>query len=169
MATLPKRMRLLVNEKAIRSAVIAAYMAEAGYKHAVIFSCGNAATALRVAGVSVTEIGPEGELEARRWWSLAQIRFTWPQWFDATSGHLPAPLMAEIAKRLAAAIGALDRDTVYEVETGSGETIACLRMAYPHITFEPVYNVSRGSQYDAAAPLNWIAAGGTAQGDYDGK
>lgn len=48
-------------------------------------------------------------------------------------------------------------DKLYYVPTGSGETIICLSLAFPHIEFVAVYNFSEGSAYDEQAPLNeWV-------------
>jgi hypothetical protein len=49
----------------------------------------------------------------------------------------------------------------YQVPTGSGETIVCLRQAFPESLFLPVYNISAGTQYNPQAPLNKQVLEGT--------
>jgi len=137
--------------KKIRAQVIAEYIALAGYRGAVCFGCGNGAAAIRETGVYVLDISERGELEARKWWTPAEIHKCWPDLFDATSGHLPAFLMMEIGRAFRAHLGEIDGG---EVPTGSGETITCLRWAYPDKKFSPVYNLDRATQYDEQSPLN---------------
>ena len=146
----------LKERKIIRAKVIADYMQAAKYSAAVVFTCGNAADALRNAGVDVIEISERGDLRPGKWWRPEEIRRAWPHLFDATSGHLPAPLMVRIAKSIKEHLGILELGT-YIVPTGSGETIICLRMAYPDIEFTPIYNMHNGTRYELEAPLNyWV-------------
>lgn len=149
--TLPKR-------KAIRARVIARYVYAAGYPGVVCFSCGNAARALREAGLWVVEVGPCGELRPGKWWTPAEIHKVWPGLLDATSGHLPIPLMIEVARALQQELGDLGGGK-YRVPTGSGETITCLRWAYPAAIFEPMYGLGAGTERNPEAPLNEIVAG----------
>lgn len=145
--------------KDIRSRVIRGYMEEAGYKEAVCFTCGHAADALRSIGVRVFEIGAEGVLTPNRWFTPATIHRIWPALFDATCGHLPVPLMAEIARSFQLYLGDLP-DHHYIIPTGSGETITCLRWAYPDRVFKPLYNQDKSTEYHSAAPLSWMVNGG---------
>lgn len=142
-------------EKRIRAAVIREYMERNGIATAVCFSCGNASRALRDAGVRVLDISPSGDLEARRWFTQEEIRRYWPASFDATSGHLPADLMLEIAARLRQRYE--DEFTpghAYNIETGSGETVLCLAVAFPECVFIPVYNdLCPATQREPGAPL----------------
>ena len=147
-------MLILPNRKIIRAKVIKGYVVAAGYDGVVVFSCGNAARALKDEGLFVVEVSPGGELSAGKWWQPAEIRRVWPDLFDATSGHLPMPLMIDIAKALKGDIGSLSGS--YSVPTGSGETITCLRWAYPDVSFTPVYNIGEGTKYENEAPLNYI-------------
>lgn len=152
-----KRITLRVPAKQIRASIISAHVRQSGLRGAVVFTCGNAATALRRYGCFdyVLEIGPRGTLNPLRWHTPAEINKAWPDLFDATSGHLPLPLMVEIAYGLQAYIGALDPAIDYLVPTGSGETIICLRLAYPEIKFIAVYDSSRPeTTQDQQAPLN---------------
>lgn len=150
-------MLIFPQRKQLRAPLIAEYAKTAKYPGVVAFSCGNAAQALRDCGVDVLEIGPRGKITPAEWWTPACIHATWPHLFDATSGHLPLPLLWQIAQCFRDFLGPLAGD--YIVPTGSGETITALRMAYPLVNFRPVYNVGSGTQYDAANPLNLLALG----------
>ena len=149
-----KRSSLHFPHKQIRSHVIGDYVRAAGYRGVVVFSCGNSAAALREQGLEVLEIGPRGDLQTNKWWTPAGIHRTWPDLFDATSGHLPAPLMGDIAKAFRAHLGELP-GACYVVPSGSGETICCLRLAYPLLDFEASYDDSKPeTQRHPNAPLN---------------
>jgi hypothetical protein len=141
--------------KQIRSRVIKDYVDAAGYRGVVVFSCGNSAAALREQGLEVVEIGPSGELKTGKWWTQAEIHRAWPDLFDATSGHLSVPLMCDIAKAFKAHLGGLPVAERYTVPTGSGETICCLRVAYPLLDFVPTYdNGKPETEWHPDAPLN---------------
>jgi hypothetical protein len=147
--------------KKLRARVIADYVQEAGYRGVVVFTCGNAAAALREQGLEVVEIGPRGGLHAGKWWTQAEIHRSWPDLFDATSGHLSVPLMGDIAKAFRAHLGELPPGR-YEVPSGSGETITCLRIAYPLLDFDAAYDNSKPeTTLDPDAPLNAIVVGET--------
>ncbi|MGR0187239.1 hypothetical protein [Azospirillum aestuarii] len=148
MLTIPQRKRL-------RALVIAQHVRAAGLPGVVCFSCGNASAALKEAGLYTVEIAPGGDLSAGRWWTAPEIAKAWPHLLDATSGHLPVPLMAAVASALRAELGDLPADT-YEVPTGSGETLVCLSMAYPASRFRPVYGVGKGTAFEPFAPLNGL-------------
>lgn len=142
--------------KKIRAQVIADFVAAAGYRGVVVFSCGNAAKALRDTGLDVIEAGPRGDIKPSKWWSPAEIHREWPDRFDATSGHLPIPLMVEIAKSFRAYLGELAAQK-YTVPTGSGETAVCLKIAYPLIDFRPLDDSSKPeTTCDPQAPLNLV-------------
>lgn len=143
--------------KALRAQVIADFAVQARVPQVVAFSCGNATAALRTAlqgrNVGLLDLSPGGDLAPTRWWTAAEIRRAFPAALDATSGHLPAPLMQQIAVRFNAHLGALGPGP-YNVPTGSGETILCLRWAYPHLTFVAVHSLdNRATHVDPAAPL----------------
>ena len=153
------RHTLIFPAKQLRARVIAGYMRQAGYTQAVVFTCGNAATALRKHCVDVLEIGPQGTLAPRRWWTPADIRKTWPTLFDATSGHLPTPLMVYIAYEFKQQLGVLRSHITYVVPSGSGETVICLKIAYPNIKFVAQYDASKESTlYNPEVPLNKLVA-----------
>lgn len=143
--------------KAIRAQAIKKYMEQAGYTRAVCFSCGNAARELEAAGVDVLHIGEHGELAPRKWFSQAEIARDFAGYFDATSGNLPAELMGDIARRYREHLQDTLDDTVY-VPTGSGETLVCLKMAYPDKHFVAVYNMDEATAYSEEAPLNELVA-----------
>lgn len=143
--------------KAIRARIIVDYATTAGYEGIVCFSCGNASAALRTASMGllpVLDVSPAGDLEPRRWWTPAEIARTWPRWFDGTSGHLPAHLIADIGAALRAHLGHLDPHTTYLVPTGSGETITALSVAYPGHTFAALYGTEPATRRELRAPMN---------------
>lgn len=144
---------LRVPAKRIRARVIARWCKRAGVAGVVAFSCGNATRELRRAGLYVVEVAPRGALRAGRWWGADEIRRAWPHLLDATSGHLPAPLMLEIATALRRHLGRLGAGP-YLVPTGSGETIVCLAMAYPRTRFVAAYDDrDPATRYEPRAPL----------------
>ena len=156
--------------KDYRAEVIDEYVQDSGYAGVVVFTCGNAARALRKANyapgvpqhtpLEVVEVGPQGVLKTDHWWTPAEIHKTWPNLFDATSGHLPYPLMVDIAEVFKTYLGELDPATVYLAPTGSGETIICLQIAYPACTFVAVYdNSNQATTRDNDAPLNSVVDG----------
>jgi hypothetical protein len=142
--------------KKIRAQVIADFVRAAGYRGVVVFTCGNAAQTLRDEGLEVTEVGPRGDLKTDKWWTMAEIHRAWPDLFDATSGHLAVPLMGDIAKAYHAHLGDLPVGR-YSVPTGSGETVTCLRIAYPLLTFDATYdNTKPETTRHPDAPLNAV-------------
>ena len=143
-----------LERKKIRADVIATYIKNTGIRGVVCFSCGNASAALKnIPGLYVVDISKTGDLKPNRWWSCEEIRKCWPDLFDATSGHLPLWMMARIAESYYKFIGHLPSNK-YLIPTGSGETIICLRLAYPNIEFNPIYNIGCGTEYNENAPLN---------------
>ena len=144
--------------KTLRSKIIAAYVQRGGYRGAVIFSCGNAASALKAELPDVLAIAPGYDLRAERWWTPDEIARVWPDRFDATSGHLPLHLMVQLSEVLADVLGPLTAGTYY-VPTGSGETVLCLRWAYPATQFVAVYDDRNpATAFDKQAPLAWLVA-----------
>lgn len=140
--------------KRLRAAAIAAYVREAGYRGVVAFSCGHATAELKRTGLYVVDISPVGDLAPTRWWTPAEVHRAFPDLFDATPGHLPAPLVADIAERLKAHIGYLPAGTTYDVPTGSGETITALSLAYPACHFRPRYGADPATRREERAPMN---------------
>ena len=68
------------------------------------------------------------------------------------------PLMMDFARALRDELGELPPAECYQVPTGSGETITCLRWAYPDLHFVAVYNQGRPTQFEKKAPLNLAVA-----------
>lgn len=134
-------------QKKIRAEVIKEYLNAIGQNKCVCFTCGNASRYLREQGVEVVEV-----INPDRWWEFSEIQ-AYYKLFDATSGHLPIPLMVEIAKRLKTAI---KRPRFKYVACGSGETYICLRLAFPFYHFIPVYNIDKPTTFNAKAPLNGL-------------
>ena len=149
--------RLDFPRKEWRALIIKDYVTDAGYRGVVSFSCGNAARALKDVGLYVVEVSPSGPLQPGKWWEPEEIHRAWPDLFDATSGHLPIPLMVRMADAYRRELGLLGTGP-YRVATGSGETITCLRWAYPLTDFRPVYNVGMGTEHKSEAPLNVVVA-----------
>lgn len=151
-----QRIDVSLTEKRLRADVIRAYMADNDIARAVCFSCGNASAALKNAGVPVLDISPRGDMESRRWFTQAEISRLFPLLFDATSGHLPVFLMQRIANRLRTELS-FSQDIEYEIPCGSGETVVCLKMAFPQVNFTPVYdNSDPATEYSPNAPLNGL-------------
>lgn len=150
---------LVFPRKQIRAVVIADYIRAAGYPGCICFSCGNASKALKDTGLEVVDISPIGDLQpTSKWWLPEEVYKVWPHLFDATSGHLPAFLMIRIAEAFKKQLG--DLTGRIEVPTGSGETIQCLRWAYPKVEFVPMFNCGPGTQKDEQAPLLGIVCNG---------
>ena len=148
-----KRVKLLrFRHKQYRAEIIRRYMEFMGYKKAVCFSCGNAAMALKAAGVEVLYIGETGDLAPNKWWRQEEVKKWFPDCFDATSGHLPIPIMKSIGVYYTQTLGDVG-DEIY-VPTGSGETLVALKLAWPNKKFIAVYNLDKATEYDEDAPLN---------------
>lgn len=130
------------------------YCKRAGYRGVVCFSCGNASAELKKV-IDTIDVSVTGDLTANKWWDSAEIHRIWPHRFDATSGHLPAPLLDGLALAYRQEIGELT-EKEYNVPTGSGETIICLALAYPDIKFNAIYDVGPGTEYNEQAPLNGL-------------
>jgi hypothetical protein len=144
--------------KAARAKVIRGYMEQANIRRAVCFSCGNATRKLQEAGVELLAIAPGGDMLPGRWFTQSEIADKFSGYFDATSGHLNLTLMTEIALNLRKQM-ALQDGGLYDVPTGSGETIVCLKMAFPTCEFRAVYNnLNPATSYEPKAPLNTFVA-----------
>ena len=148
---------LNIPAKRLRAEAIAAYVRNAGLPGVVCFTCGHAAEELRRTGLEVVEVGPTGALRPGCWWAAEKIARTWPHLLDATSGHLPVPIMASVAEAFRKHLGDLDPKELYRVPTGSGESIVCLAWAYPDCRFVAVYDDKQAATtYDPEAPLNGL-------------
>lgn len=160
---------LVFPNKAIRAQAIKEYIAGQGYAGAVCCSCGNASRELRLAGVHTIDISPTGDLIARRWFTQNELHSMFPTYFDATSGHLPFQLMAIIAARykmyIDSRFGGIPGPEVV-VPTGSGETLFCLKLAYPEARFIAAYNLDEATRYDKENPFNVVVEAIAAGIDY---
>ena len=143
-------------QKRLRAIVIARYLRARGEARCVCFSCGNSAHALRVEGLQVVYVGNNALLKPGEWFTYTNVAEHFGALFDATSGHLPWPLMVEVAELMRADTPEYAGKTY--IPTGSGETIVCLKLAYPNVHFTPVRGVSEATMYHAEAPLNSLVA-----------
>lgn len=143
---------LRFEHKKIRANVIKEYLKDKNYKGVVCFSCGNASRELKNVGLNVIDISPSGDLIANRWFTPYEIKNIFNNYFDATSGHLPIHLMELIGKAYKEHLGELP-DINY-IPSGSGETIVCLKLAYPDKEFIAVYNLDNATEYNENAELN---------------
>ncbi len=162
--------RLAVSAKVLRAHLILDHVRAAGHRGVVAFSCGGATAALRLVGFGepggpdLVDVSPAGDLAPTdTWWTPARIHATWPAHFDATSGHLPLPLFLALVDALRDHAGDLPPG-VYDVPTGSGETVCALRLAYPtarHV-FRAVWDdATPATRYDARGPMvQWASTGG---------
>ena len=145
--------------KALRAAAIKKYMEQNGFKQCVCFSCGNSSRALLEAGVKCVDISPKGDLiPSSKWWSKSEIKNAFASCFDATSGHLPIELLTSIAQIFSQNFTKkFEQNFIYEIPTGSGETIFCLKIAFPLVDFVAVYSEKdKSCTYNPKAPLTPI-------------
>lgn len=145
---------LRVMAKPIRATLIRRHLCPAGDPAAarlVCFTSGNAGAALVAEGLAPVIVGPGGGMTATRWWTPGEIRQTWPDHFDATSGHLPLPLVVALGRALRDHLGPLP--PVVEVPTGSGETILALSWAYPGTRLVAVTHLDEHTDHHDGMPL----------------
>jgi hypothetical protein len=148
---------LVAAVKLARTYAVRDYVVAAGGVGVVCFSSGNASRLLREAGLDVVDVSPLGDLQPRGWISAGLIRRWFPNRFDATCGHLPLAVMASAAlilRRLTA------RPARWEtaIPSGSGETLAILRMAFPDRRFYPTTDGTPATERDPNNPLSTILA-----------
>lgn len=138
--------------KKLRSKVIKEYINKTAFSKVVCFSCGNASRELKNVGLNVLDVSPTGDLIANRWFKSSDFKKYFAEYFNATSGYLPFDLMFEIGKEFKNYLGDLPQ-TNY-IATGSGETLVCLKLAYPDKSFIAVYDNSNiATTYDTDSPL----------------
>lgn len=144
---------LMFPNKKIRAEVIKAYLQGKDYKGVVCFSCGNATRELKNVGLDVIDISPNGDFVPLHWFQPSLIKKFFPEYFDATSGHLDLEVMTNIAERYKKELQGKIKDINY-VPTGSGETIVCLKLAFPDKKFVAVYNIDNATKFEKEAILN---------------
>ena len=143
--------------KQLRAEVIKQYI---GNKKAVCFSCGNASKELLKAGVNTLCIGGDiGVLQPNKWFTQNEVANIFPDYFDATLGHLSIELMKLIAQAYKKYFdeNELMKSDIYDIMCGSGETLICLKLAYPDKAFNAFYNVKgyeAETAYNEEATLN---------------
>lgn len=144
---------LIFPHKEIRSKVILKYYYKE--KNFVCFSSGNAVAELKKLTPNVIGCGGYvgADYSPTSWFSQRDVEIAFPNEIDVTCGHLPIELMVKLADAYREYLGELT-DSVYEVPTGSGETIVCLKLAYPDKDFIAVYNLDKHTEYNEKAPLN---------------
>lgn len=121
----------------------------------VCFSCGTTIEPLRSNGFDVLYIGEHGDLKPNRWFSIHEIANIFPDRFDVTCGHLTFTIMAILASYYKSLLsGRINNSREYNLPTGSGETLICLKSAFPDIKFNAVYNLDECTEYHEEAPLN---------------
>lgn len=144
----------------------------------VVFSCGNCSNALKqlapqynIEPGQVVAVAPGGDLEPGRWLKPAEIRRMFPNHFDATSGHLPLYLVAQLAELYRqgledwmddtpAGFARFNKDEPIDVAAGSGETVLALRLAFPDYRFRGIHNLDAATKFNQYAPLNELVIGG---------
>lgn len=144
---------LMFPNKKIRAEVIKEYLTGKNYKGVVCFSCGNATRELKNVGLDVIDISPNGDFIPLHWFQPSLIKKIFPDYFDATSGHLDMEVMTTVAKRYKEVLQDKIKDINY-IPTGSGETLVCLKLAFPDKKFIAVYNIDNATKYEKEAVLN---------------
>lgn len=163
------------------------------------FSCGHASAVLKKMFLTACpvlgqpqpthflDISPKGDLApTAKYWSLDDIGFGFPGYFDATSGHLPTTAVQRLAEYygdlyLAGLLPELDnsipvlcldgctRVNCALVASGSGETVKALQQGvapYSGVEYIPLFDCSTPPlTFHRQAPLvvgvckqNWVAA-----------
>lgn len=147
---------LRFDNKLIRAEVIKNFLAGKKYDGVVCFSCGNATRALKKVGLTTIDISPSGDFIANHWFTPSDVAAIFPTYFDATSGHLSLEVMELIGKAFKEHLGELPN--VNYVPSGSGETLVCLKLAYPDKKFVAVYNLDDATKFDEEATLNKLVS-----------
>jgi len=142
--------------KKLRAEVIKEHLNGLGKNNCVCFTSGNATKYLRDTGLEVISVGDNEELKPGKWFSYTEIQKSFNGLFDATSGHLPFPLMNNISNILKDELkDEFQNEEDYNIKIGSGETIVCLKMAFPYVNFKP--QRIKGfipTTYNAESPMN---------------
>lgn len=144
--------------KRLRASAIRDYMQENGFKSAVCFSSGRALEELRKVAVPVLGISvKDGDMLAMRWFSKEEIRYYFPNCFDATSGHLPLLLCDKIAAEVRANIEGITAGTEYRILSGSGECAYIFHKAFPEAKTIPVFDQrEQCTEWNAECEFNLV-------------
>ena len=144
--------------KKIRAEVIKEHLNALGKNICVCFTCGNATRALRKVGLEVISVGENEEFTPNKWFSYTNIQKSFNGLFDATSGHLPMPFLDYISLRAKNELREeFKPGQTYDIKVGSGETITCLKMAFPDISFNPIrLEGHKPTEFNKYAPGNSI-------------
>ena len=149
---------IISTNKKERAPVIVDFAKAHHYEGIVIFSIGNSDDVKRsilMSSLNLIQVSPGGDLQsANRWWTQDEIKSSWPNYFDATSGHLPVFLLNQVVIKIRSKFLGIDESGEYFVPTGSGETFVCMAMAFPRVKFRAVYNIDKYTQWNPNAPLN---------------
>ena len=138
--------------KQIRANAIKEYCEKYNIKKLVCFSCGNASRSLKEVGLDVIDVSPNGDLEAKHWFTQREISELFPDRFDATSGHVPMELMIMISDHFKNYLKEIPEE-IY-LPTGSGETLVELKLAFPDTKIHAVYNINEATEYSEYCVLN---------------
>lgn len=103
-------------------------------------------------GVKTLDISKSGDFEALRWFKQYEIKDMFPNYFDATSGHIPIECMKLVANTFKEYLHDIPEEIL--LPTGSGETLIELKMAFPQCKITAVYNLDEATQFDEGCVLN---------------
>ncbi len=149
---------IIATNKKERASVVIDYAKTHLYEGIVVFSIGSPEDLRRAiirSPLNLISVAPDGDLQsANKWWTQEEIRTSWPNYFDATSGHLPVFLLNQVVIKIRSKFLGIDESGEYFVPTGSGETFVCMAMAFPRVKFRAVYNIDKYTQWNPNAPLN---------------
>lgn len=152
-------MILYINKiiKDIRAKVIKKHLDAIGTNKCICFTCGNATISLRSHGINVISIGDNEELKTNKWWTYSEIQKYFGL-FDATSGHLPLPLINDISIQVRDKLNSMikDIDEIIDIPTGSGESLLIMCMAFPKKRFRSIRLNNKETVYNIDAPLNHL-------------
>ena len=127
----------IVPNKKIRAKIITDYCIKSGITEVVCYEeCKTTIEFLNSKGISVLSIKQNNR-------EPEKIRMDWPYSFDASPGNIPLFLIMRIAKKYKEFLTDLEKTMSSKdfitVPYITGETITCLQIAYPNITFKPKF------------------------------
>lgn len=143
--------------KSIRSEIIADDIRKKNLDGAVCFSSGTALHYLREAVPYVLGVSDEnGDLRARRWFPMKEIKRIFPTLYDATSGHLTRETIIRCSERLKREVKC--ELTTALIASGSGESALIANYAFPECNFIPIFDQrNQHTKWSAECELNdWL-------------